>query len=226
MKCLPDHRLVAVRTAAKNGHAPAEPRELELCKLLKGEKVGAAVTRAHDIHTHTYKREVMESFILVGVSFENIFTVLKIPEKVTKTYMHLFFDPEAFEDELDRLEYAYSYNRNDYGAKLKRFSVDFGKNSLMIRMSRGESTISPTLVQNEIRATAYMIAQRAKTNPVDSDIAKEALNWAKLALKASSDVEEERTVSNIEELRMELDATDETTNEEKSGIKSDDILGS
>jgi len=168
----------------------------------------------------------MESFILVCASSEEILSVLKIPGEVTEAYSHLFFDPEAFEDELDRLEYAYSYNRNDYGATLKRFAVDFGKNSLMIRMSRGESTISPTLVQNEIRATAYMIAQRAKTNPVDSDIAKEALNWAKLALKASSDIEEERTVSNIEELKLALDAKDETTNEEKSGIKSDDILGS
>ena len=226
MKWAPDHRLAAVCDAAKNGHEPSEPRERELCRLLKGEKVGDAVTRAHDIHSHTYKREVMESFLLAGVSPENILAVLKIPEDITEAYAHLFFDSEAFEDELDRLEYAYSYNRNDYGAKLKRFSVDFGKNSLMIRMSRGESTISPTLVQNEIRATAYMIAQRAKTNPVDSDIAKEALNWAKLALKASSDIEEERTVSNIEELKLALDAKDETTNEEKSGIKSDDILGS
>lgn len=226
MKWQPDHRLVAVNKAAKNGHEPSDPREQELCRLLKGEKVGDAVTRARDIHSHTYKREVMESFLLVGVAPEDILAVLKIPVEVTEAYNHLFFDTGAFEDELDRLEYAYSYSRNDYGAKLKRFSVDFGKNSLMIRMSRGESTISPLLVQNEIRATAYMIAQRAKTNPVDSAIAKEAREWAKLALKASSDVEEERTVSNIEELQLALDAKDETTNEEKSGIKSDDILGS
>ena len=114
------------------------------------------MTRASDIHSHTYKREVMESFLLVQVTPEDIQRVLKIPPEVTAAYTHLFFDAEAFEDELDRLEYAYSYKRNDYGATLKRFSVDFGKNSLMIRMSRGESSISPTLVQNEIRATALL----------------------------------------------------------------------
>ena len=224
MKWVPEHRFVAIQKAAKNGHEPKGPLEKELCRLLKGSKVGEAVTRASDIHSHTYKREVMESFLLVQVTPEDIQRVLKIPPEVTAAYTHLFFDAEAFEDELDRLEYAYSYKRNDYGATLKRFSVDFGKNSLMIRMSRGESSISPTLVQNEIRATAYMIAQRAKTNPVDSDIAKGALDWAKLALKASSDIEEEKTLSNIEELSMALETEDESTNEEKSGIKADDVL--
>jgi hypothetical protein len=197
--------------------------ELELYNLLQGNQASVEVTKAHDIHAHTYKREVMESFLLVGVPPEEIENILGIPAVVTEAYRVLFFDTDAFEDELDRIEYAYSYTKNDYGAELKKFAMDLGKESLKIRMSRGAYTVSSATVQGEIRATAYMIAQRAKTCSLTSDEAKEALRWAQVALKASSD-DEERDAAGIEEIQMALEERDETTNAEKSGVEPKDIV--
>lgn len=222
MKWKPSHRLDAVKAAVDAQERPAEKLETELYNLLQGNQASIAVARAHDIYAHTYKREVMESFLLAGVSAEEIENILGIPAEVIVAYQHLFFDPSVFEDELDRIEYAHSYNRNAYGAALKRFAVDLGKESLKIRLSRGSYTVSSATVQAEIRAIAYMIAQRAKTCSLTSDEAKEALRWAQIALKASSE-EDERDTASIEEIRMALEARDETTNAEKSGIDPKDI---
>jgi hypothetical protein len=222
MKRKPSHRFDTIRTSVDTKERPSGKLETELYNLLQGNAASDVVTRAHDIHAHTYKREVMESFLLVGIPAEEVDRILGIPVEVTEAYKHLFFDSEVFEDELDRIEYAYSYTRNDYGAELKKFAVDLGKESLKIRMSRGSYTVSSATVQGEIRATAYMIAQRAKTCNLTSEEAKEARNWAQLALKASSE-EEEKELAGIEEISMELEAKDETTNEEKSGVKPEDI---
>jgi len=106
---------------------------------------------------------------------------------------------------------------------LKKFAVDLGRESLKIRLSRGSYTVSSATVQGEIRATAYMIAQRAKTCSPTSDEAKEALRWAQVALKASSE-EEERDAAGVEEISMVLEARDETTNADKSGVDPKDIV--
>jgi len=222
MKRKPSHRFDSVRTAIDSEERPAGKLETELYNFLQGNSADATLTRAYDIYTHTYKREVMESFLLVDVSAEEIEKILGIPSEVTVVYQHLFFDSSVFEDELDRIEYAYSYTRNDYGTELKKYAVDLGKESLKIRMSRGSYTISSAIVQGDIRATAYMIAQRAKTCKLTSEEAKETLRWAQLALKASTEGEEKETAS-IEEIGMALEEKDETTNSEKSGIDPKDI---
>lgn len=227
MKWSPNHRFVDVQKAVKENAEPSHPFECELYKLLRGNgSIDANVARAHDIFTHTYKREVMESFLLVDATPEEIESVVKIPAAVTAAYAHLFFDPASFEDELDRIEYAYTYKKNDYGADLKRKAVDLGKEFLKVRVSRGASAVAPSaqMVQSEIRATAYMLATCAKVNPIDSDIAREARAWAQLALKASEGQEEEKLAAGVEEIMMALDTKDETTNEEKSGLKAEDIL--
>lgn len=215
-----------MQSAVKNGTEPVHPLERELYHLLQGGCAGPAVTKAYDLYTHTYKREVIESFLLVQVPMNEIEAIVKIDTASTAAYAHLFFDPDVFEDELDRIEYAYTYTRNDYGIELKKMAVDLGKESLKIRISRGAASAAPTakMVQSEIRATAYMLAARAKTNPIDSDISREARAWAQLALKASEHDEEEAVAAGVEEITMALDTKDETTNEEKSGLRAEDII--
>lgn len=212
-----------MRTAVETGERPSEKLELELYNLLQGNQASVEVTKAYDIRAHTYKREVMESFLLVNASAEEVREILKIAPVITETYRHLFFDTDTFEDELDRIEYAHSYTGTDYGAELKKFAINLGKESLKIRLSRGGYTVSSAIVQGGIRATAYMIAQRANTCSLTSDEAKEALRWAQVALKASVE-DEEREAAGIEEIGIALEVKDETTNAEKSGIDPTDIV--
>ena len=219
----PEHRFLNVRKALEDKQSPESGLERDLYVLLTCGTKNEVVSKALDINQHDYKREVMESFLLCGTTAQEISDVLGIDTEVTDTYRYLFFDDEVFEDRLDRIEYAHSYSKSNYGSHMKKMAIDFGKDALKIRMSSAASFVSPNQVQNEIRAVAYMMAQRAKTNPVDSYIAREALHWAKLALKASEAVEEE-VAGGIEELSIALDAKDETTNAEKSGIVPEEIL--
>lgn len=223
MKNSPDHRYLAVKESVASGTTPGEHVEAQLFDLLSGKEAPEAVKRAYDIYRQDYKREVMESFLLVEATSNEVDAVLKVPTVVTDTYAHLFFDPDVFEDELDRLNYAHTYDRTEFGSKLKEFAIDLGKESLMVRMSRGSYAVPATNVQDSIRSTAFLMAQLAKVNPARSATAKEALRWAQLALKASSE-EDTQIQGNVERVVMELETTDETTDATSSGIDEKDIL--
>lgn len=223
MKRAPDHRYLAIKKCATSGEEPDGRIESALLGLLSGKKAPEAVERAYDVYKQSYKREVMEAFLLVNASADEVEVALKVPPIVTETYAHLFFDPEVFEDELDKLNYAHTYGRDEFGSQLKKFAVDLGKESLLVRMSRGSYVVGATNVQESIRSTAFLMAQLAKVNPAKSDTAKEALRWAQLALKAASE-DETQDQGNVDRVLMELEAKDETTDAADSGIDAKDIL--
>jgi len=224
MKLEPNHRFDAVQTAVEKGSAtPTEPLEKELFLTLKGKGQDETVQKALDIYQDNYKREVIESFLLVDVSRGDIEKVLGVLPSVVDAFEHLFFDTVVFENRLDKFSYARSYDRNDYGHAMKNAAMDYGGESLKISMSAASSYVSPTAVQNEVRAVAYFMAQRAKTNSVDSNVARAALDWAKLALRAAEGAKEESTAG-VEQISIALEIKNETTNAENSGIEPDDIL--
>lgn len=192
--------------------------------MLSKKTVQPDVFSAHDIYSHPFKREVMESFLLVGASPTEIEDVLKVPESITEIYAYLFFDPEVFENELDRISYAYTYTKDAYGQEMKKFAVDLGKEALKIRMARGTYSIPAADVQDGIRSTAYLMGQMVRVNPMDSRIAQASLKWAQLGLRAAAEEDVERDMGGIDKVRFELQTKDETTDEEKSGIEQDEIL--
>lgn len=222
-----DHRFQTVQRHVDQGVAPNGVLEKELWSLLTSGQACTEVVRARDIYAHPYKREVIEAFLLVDVSPEEIYTLLKVPINVTKTYAHLFFDTSAFEDELDRLDYAHTYDRDLYGKSLKEFAVDLGPESLKIRMARGTYYVKNIDVHSGIRSTAYLMGQMAKVNPLDSQVAKESLRWAQLGLKAATTEEEsekDQEARGINQILVALQAKDETLSPETSGISPEEIL--
>lgn len=201
---------------------PSSTHEKALLALLKGKRASTDVSRTHDIYSREFKREEMESCLLAGLSPAEIETILEIPASVTEAYTHLFFDMSVFEDKLDRIDYAYSY-QGEYGRELKTLAVDLGKESMMIRASRGSHSIDPKEAQDSVRSTAYMMAQVAKMNAVTSEESKAALRWAQLCLRAAGELPEEETGTS-EKIRLAVEGLDVTTNEKKSGISPDKIL--
>lgn len=206
---------------------PADPLEQELYKFLTTGNACAEVIRALDINRHSYKREVLEAFLLVDISPEEIYAILKVPLKVSHAYRHLFFDTSVFEDELDRIDYAHTYDKDPFGKALKEFGVDVGPESLKIRMARGTYYIKNADVHSGIRATAYLMGQMAKVNPLDSQVAKESLRWAQLGLKAATtdeESEQEQEARGINQILVALQSKDETLSPETSGIEPEEIL--
>ncbi len=218
-----DYKYQQVKEHFEAGTEPNSSIEKELLKVLKNEKAAPEVERAYDIYTHRFKREVMESFLLSDTTPSEIEEVVKVPVVVTEVYAQLFFDPTYFEDELDRLDYAYEYKDNEFGSELKRYAIELGKECLKIRLGRGSYSVGNLEVQNGVRSTAFLMAQQVKANPIDSALAREALRWAQVALRAAPELEEQE-VSAAESLTLALETKDHTTNAEKSGIPKEDIL--
>jgi len=221
----PDHRYQAVRKAIKsNGKAPKGRIEADLFALMQGGNSADEVDYAYDIYNSIFKREVMEAFLLATATPSEIHSILQVPENVTDTYEHLFFDTSVFKNELDRINYAYTYERDDFGASLKKFVIDMGKESLKIKMGRGSYVVDPQYVQDGIRSTAYLMGQMIKANPMDSRMARESLNWAKLGLKAATSVEKEDNKGDIDKISIALEKRDDTVAEKETGLKPSDIV--
>jgi len=146
-----------------------------------------------------------------------------VPTEVSDAYSYFFFDADAFEDELDIISYAHEYKGSDFGAELKTYGVDLGKECLKVRLGRGTYNVHSIYVQDNIRSTAYMMAQLVRINRGDSSLANAALRWAQVGLRAS-EKDESDTDTGVEQLRIALESKDETTNEEKSGIERGKIL--
>jgi len=132
--------------------------------------------------------------------------------------------PEVFEDELDKLDYSHTYDEDVYGKSLKQFAVDLGKESLKIKMSRGTYNINSAEVQDGIRSTAYLMGQMVRVNHMDSQIAREALRWAQLGLRAATEGDTKQDKADIDKMLFELEARDETVNADNSGIEQDEII--
>lgn len=182
------HRYLAVKHAVDGGKTVGNEPDRFLAELLSRKPCpDPDVRRATEIYACDFKREVLEAFLLVDATPEEINDVLRVKPEVTQAYAHFFFDTEVFDDELDRLEYAHNFSGNAFGEELKKYAVSMGKECLKIRMGRGTYATGNSDVQSGIRATAFMMTQLARTNAPDSGIAKEALNWAKVGLKAASE---------------------------------------
>lgn len=224
----PDHRRCAVAEAVEAKEKPTNlaGAERDLYAILSGKKADAvsdSVRRAYGIFSREFKRETLESLLLVGAGSSEVEQVLRVPEDVTEIYRKLFFDTTVFEDELDIIDYAKSIPAETFGGELKQFAVDLGKECLKIRLSRGSYSVDVMTVVDGVRSTAYMMTQLAKINQADSSLANAALRWAQVSLRAVPD-EEKSEQAGIEKLKLALETTDETTNEEKSGIPKEKIL--
>lgn len=227
MKSPLNHRYLQVLGQTKNSNVKLDTEQQALASIIVGDKDSSKeyefVSRAYDVFMHTYKREVLESLLLAGSTTDEIYGVLQFPKEIVEVYKRLFFDTTQFEDELDRIEYAESFTGCPYGEQLKKAAVERGKETLLVKFSRGNYHISAETALNSVRAMAYVLAQSALNNPADSAISREAHRWAQLCLRSADDKGPE-TVDTVEKMMIDLETEDSSTNAEKSGIKPDDIL--
>lgn len=220
----PDHRFLDLKKRIEGGTAVRGDVEAALKLLVSGKDCKHLETaKAYAIHTREFKREALEALLLAGIDAETIEQVVRVPVPVTEIYMEYFFDVAVFEDDLDIIDYAHGYDKSEYGKDLKCLAADLGSETIKIKLSRGSYTVNPLKVKEEIRNTAFLLAQHAKVNPMKSDVSRAAHKWATLAVRAA-DEDTSRDERDIDKILIELDTQDETTDEEKSGIVKEDIL--
>lgn len=225
MKAPPNHAFLRVQQALEQNTRLTDVYEVALADVLQDPESNteAVVARALEIYQDSYKREVMEAALLGDCTPAELRQALQIDEKVTEAYLHLFFDTGVFEDGLDKIAYANNGQGTKYGRDLKLSAVETGKESLLIRLSRGNYTVPAEVALRQLRSTAFMLSQAARLNPTNARLLGEAHRWAQLCLRASATPDEHKTDA-VEDFLIGLSATDDTKNAENSELDPKDIL--
>lgn len=222
----PDKRAQALAQGAQ----PVGTVEEEFVKLLNNQPSLAEVVYANDIYENAYKSEVIEAFLLAEATPEAIFDTLKVPVAVVEVYKHLFFNRNAFQDELDVEAYAQTYSEDTpeqkYGKELKISALTLGLDYLIFRFSHKEVDVDLSGSLKSMIANAYMLTKAAKLNPLDSNASREARQWVATATKALEAYVRVKpaTEKTDDEFSIALQNIERSTNEAQSGIKLDDIV--
>lgn len=222
----PDSRAVALA----EGTTPNGPLEEGLVALLQGKEAPVEVSYAKDIYEDPYKSEVLEAFLLAEAPPELIAKTLRVPVAVTQAYGALFFNRSVFRDELDVEAYAQNYpdttKEQKWGRELKLGALTLGIDYLTYRFGKKSDDLDiagslRTMIQN-----AYMLSKAVRMNPMNSDSAREARQWAATAVKAmEAYVKVKPATENTDDaFTIALENIERATNEAKSGISKADIV--
>jgi hypothetical protein len=204
---------------------PAQDADAEalMAALQEKKTTNVDVVDAYELYMRIYKREVVESLLLCECTDREIEEVTLVPKHVIEVFRRFFFNPEVFKDRLDRIDYAENYAGSEWGKKLKKMAVELGKDPVRIKVSGGHCRVSAESAMNSIRTMAYVLAQAALANPIDSAISREAYRWAQLCLR-SADEKDANTSDTVENFIITLKTAKTTTNAKETGINPEDIL--
>lgn len=179
----PDHRYLDTLHRVRRGRSVNDDGLVgALGRALRGEDdVPDEVAYAYYMYQSPYHREVLDAFLLVKTTDDEIKAVLEIDKPVVDVYRHLFFDVNVFRNRLDREAYARSYEGDDdgYGRELKTKAMERGRHWLVTRwgMGVGHHANQYEAVKETI-TLGYLQSKAALDHALDSAKAKEARMWA------------------------------------------------
>jgi hypothetical protein len=195
---------------------PSDPAMLLLWQVLRKEGEDASTLYALEIYNNFFEREVMQAWIIARATDKQISDALRIPTAVCEVYRQLFFDLDAFRDELALLSWLREYERtrqgSDQGIALMKKGLSGGPSALAWIYSRGDVQLDANMVMQHVMAEAYF---RGKTHRAHALNAKETVvahQFMVTALKAAGAITKVDKVANdLNELRIKLQHKELTT---------------
>lgn len=190
MKCSPDQRYRATRLAKT---APKDPTELALWKIFQQKPSDPNVEWAWSVFEEVYEREVLNAFLLAGATDEQIWTTLRVPNAVVQAYRYLFFDTQAFRDELHILSWIRKYEEGHYGTpqgvQLLKDALMRGVPGLIWNYCRDSTlTLDPEHVQRQAMVDAYFLGRTCRVLTPGSTEARAAKSYMDTALQLASTI--------------------------------------
>lgn len=206
----------AVLLAQKKGTHLEHPIEQAMLLFLQGKQKDPDVEYAYEIYSNEQERDVLNAWFLSGADEKDVYEHLRIPEKVSKVYMHLFFDVTRFRDELDvyswviEMESDYSISRTTQ--QLYRQALMGGVDSMAWVYSRNREQLNPRKVLENIMADSYFRAKMNRNAPINSQAGKDAQSYMATALKAGDLLARHspQQSSGVADLIIKLEHTDTT----------------
>jgi hypothetical protein len=209
----PDHRY---RDVSRVKEAPRDPLEAALWRLMCGETTeNQTVEWAYDIYKEIREREVLQACLIARATEAEISNLLRVPPEVTRAFRHLFFDIEAFRDELHLLswidDYVLGREGTTYGAQLLRTAITAGFDGLRWIFGRGQVLIEPQDVLHRVMTDAYFRGALNRGQSISSDEAKAALTLLKTATGVAISLNKKGSAKGLNDVIFKLMHRDDTT---------------
>jgi hypothetical protein len=185
------------------------------------------VAYAADLYENADHRPVVDAFFLARTAMDEISRVLSIPPAVLEVYRYLFMDMSVFRNKLEVISYARDYEGSPYGKELVHTAVSVGPTYLRWAYGDGGGELDTRFVIRKTMIDAYFRGLAHKGNALSSNTAKEALKWWSTAIRNAESLEKidpHTTKEAVDELRMALEAKDDTLKPEQAPVPISDIL--
>jgi hypothetical protein len=224
----PHHRLIAAQKAIKSGQEATDPKVREMIDALSGESTNEPLKYALRLFLKPYHRTVLDALCISKATPDEMFQATEIPPEVLATYQTYIFDNDVFENRLDRVSWVESMQDYCTPAQIQILmaAMTVGPRYLVWFLTgRGNYTPSEVLRMMMNDATFRSLGHRMA--PLDSNIAKEAHNWARTAERLAKTVHQVDPQDNEEarkQLYIALSHRDDTGNAQTTGIQPEKIL--
>ena len=180
---------------------------------------------AYEIHAEVAEREVLQAFLITRASDVEINAVLRVPVLVLQAYRHLFFNLDAFRDELHILSWIRAYEEGrrgtEHGAQLLRHARMMGFKGLQWIYNHTEVVVEPGDVQRQVMTDAFFRGQSHRMYAINSDEAKAALALSKTALTVANTLSKKPDTQGVNALAIKLRHREMTTPVEE--VRPDDV---
>jgi hypothetical protein len=199
--------------------------EAAFWRLTRGKPADDShVEWAYDIYREVTEREILQAFILAKATDAEVYETLRVPVPVTQVYRHLFFDADAFRDELQILSWIRLYEENNegtaHGTQLLKMALMLGVKGLRWLYGRDSSYAEPAEIQRQVMTDAYFRGQAHRMYAINSPEAKAAMNMLNTALKVASQLSKKTDNTGIKALAIRLRHREMTTSIEE--VRPDD----
>jgi hypothetical protein len=225
----PHHRIIAAKKAIQAGEEPEDAKVRDIILVFtKHKDAKPELTYAIDVFLEPYQRTVMDALLLGRGSIEDIHEGTEIPHNVIAAYSDYLFDQTVFRNNLDRITWVQDNEKylDQRQLQLLQSALTVGAQYL-IWMITGRGKFSPAEVLRHTMNDAMFRGMAHRNAPLDSPVAKEALQWIRIAhnlAKSLHQIDPEDAKEAEKQLRMALTYEDTTVNAQTSGLSPEDIL--
>ncbi len=207
----PHARYDAIKTAVEHHIVPIDVQERALFDLLQGNGTNEVVAYAHELYARTFRREILQAWIVSGATDEQILNCLRVPAEVVASYRFFFFDLSVFRDDLELFEWVENYNGTPNGRTLLMQATMSGVNGLMWLYNRGNLKLDPKEVIRKAMTDAHFRANAGRFSSVTSKEADAAHKHLKTAMSAAGQLAKGDTGNLLSDLLIRLQHRDDTT---------------
>lgn len=180
---------------------------------------------AHELHSVTGEKEAMQAWLMAGATNDEIEHWLRIPDTVTAVYRHLFFDINAFRDELAMRTWVKEYEAiSKDGARMLREAIEFGTEKLAWLYGRGQAVIDPQRAQQQLMTDAYYRGRSHRGMSLTSPGITVAHAFMNTAIRTAQPLGTTEGEGIINKLLIQLRHRDDTVKVGAEGNTGEDIL--